>query len=503
MNELETNLDVIIRSVVDEPSAKKAPQEIARTVLSALKNGCFEIPTALSDKIDDKKFSRKLVNAQQAFIDQWKKMINEGFSSSEEDLVEFMKTFRRFKSLLGKEAPDSRADKALKNIGLTNMEKIYSSTQKKLKKVIKEAASTIDVGQNVKTQVKKGKQRRISAKTNAVTDDREAIEDAIEKRRLRLMSEKRAKEVGLSNILRSLGDERTTDLRYGKSRRFDASRITDPGVKGGDSLLLSMRGGAHSSNLARDMVRSEKDFYKKYGTKPTYRRFFTQNAQQQYLDKIHETDKIQGKRRNNLTDAEKAAGISDAIVKKISKAMSDLQKARPDIALEDLAKYFEAVQQYNEKAGRSILSTMLSGTNMSLGKYFGLENYFDVGFGSNDYRKNKEKTDKDYAIKNDPLVIETVKNIFKAMKSQATSEQTMTAEELRQRRAAVNLTISKTNKRGIAPEDDPRDRPKYGKGVSMAERMIKDLISPDELSNAVATAFNPLKNVLEDAKKRS
>lgn len=126
MADMETGLNIPVGAYADEDSAKKAIQDLTKSVLGALKDGYIEIPTAISDKFDKSKASTELLRAQQDFIDQWKKMSDEGFSSSEKDLDDFVKKFTKFKSLMGKQGKSgSKQNLAIRDIGLGELVQSY------------------------------------------------------------------------------------------------------------------------------------------------------------------------------------------------------------------------------------------------------------------------------------------------------------------------------------------------------------------------------------------
>ena len=85
MADIETGLGIPVSAYADEDSAKKAIQDLTKSILGALKDGYIEIPTAISDEFDKSKASAKLIRAQKDFLNQWGKMSKEGFSPSEED----------------------------------------------------------------------------------------------------------------------------------------------------------------------------------------------------------------------------------------------------------------------------------------------------------------------------------------------------------------------------------------------------------------------------------
>lgn len=174
-NEIETNLDIIIRSVVDEDSAKKAPKEISKIVLGALKDGYIKIPAAISDEFDTSKASAKLIKAQKDFVTQWEKMSKEGFSSSEEDLKSFIDKFSEFKRLMGKEGKaGSKQNRAIRNLGLNEVVQSYKKATTKLntelKKITEQQISDI---KSIKSKPKKAR--------NLGKHSDEEIQDAIDK----------------------------------------------------------------------------------------------------------------------------------------------------------------------------------------------------------------------------------------------------------------------------------------------------------------------------------
>ena len=52
MADIETGLSIPVSAYADEDSAKKAIQDLTKSILGALKDGYIEIPTAISDEFD-------------------------------------------------------------------------------------------------------------------------------------------------------------------------------------------------------------------------------------------------------------------------------------------------------------------------------------------------------------------------------------------------------------------------------------------------------------------
>ena len=101
MADKETGLNIPVNAVANKDSAKEAANELTKNVLSSLKDGYIEIPVELRTPI--RGASKNLNKAQKDVIKQWEKTFKEGFSSSEEDLDDLVKTYQKFKRLAGQE----------------------------------------------------------------------------------------------------------------------------------------------------------------------------------------------------------------------------------------------------------------------------------------------------------------------------------------------------------------------------------------------------------------
>ena len=101
MADKETGLNIPVSAVADKNSAKEAVNELAKGVLSSLKDGYIEIPAEL--KVPIKGASKDLEKAQKDVINQWEKTFKEGFSSSAKDLDNLTAAYQRFKKLAGQQ----------------------------------------------------------------------------------------------------------------------------------------------------------------------------------------------------------------------------------------------------------------------------------------------------------------------------------------------------------------------------------------------------------------
>lgn len=158
MADKQTNFNISIRAVTDKPSVKGAMNDLTQGVLNELKNGYIEIPTAISTEFKNKKGNEKLLRAQQDFIDQWKKMSSEGFSSSEKDLNDFIDKYFAFKRQMNKhdkgKKNDSKQHKALRSSGLDELAKFYKDEMKSIYKTAAELHLLVDNVRKVKNVAK-------------------------------------------------------------------------------------------------------------------------------------------------------------------------------------------------------------------------------------------------------------------------------------------------------------------------------------------------------------
>ena len=168
----EIGLNIPISAYADEDSAKKAVQDLTKNILGALKDGYIEIPTAISDEFDKSKASAKLIRAQKDFISQWEKMSKEGFSSSEEDLQNFVNKFTEFKRLMGKEGKaGSKQNLAIRDLGLNDLIQSY-----------RKQLSSIQTEVTKQTRTTRRTTRNSTMTTKEKRKQEEAIQAAIDKK---------------------------------------------------------------------------------------------------------------------------------------------------------------------------------------------------------------------------------------------------------------------------------------------------------------------------------
>ena len=166
MADKETGLNIPVSAVADKNSAKEAVNELAKGVLSSLKDGYIEIPAEL--KVPIKGASKDLEKAQKDVINQWEKTFKQGFSSSAKDLDDLTAAYQRFKKLAGQQ--HKAGTKQSRGISAIMGEQIQSYNMSK-----KDA-------QAVKNEIKKqvGKTQRRNSKQGMTSEEKKLLKEEID-----------------------------------------------------------------------------------------------------------------------------------------------------------------------------------------------------------------------------------------------------------------------------------------------------------------------------------
>lgn len=141
MADKETGLIIPVSAYADKDSAKAAMNELTKSVLSSLKDGCIEVPAEI--KASYARGSKELEKAQKDVIKTYEKMSKEGFSASTDDLDDLIEKYKKFKRLAGREGKgNSKQTKWLtKNIGEALQP--YLAQKRELDKVIASFEETV------------------------------------------------------------------------------------------------------------------------------------------------------------------------------------------------------------------------------------------------------------------------------------------------------------------------------------------------------------------------
>lgn len=166
MADKETGLNIPVSAVADKDSAKEAVNELAKGVLSSLKNGYIEIPAEL--KVPIKGASKDLEKAQKDVINQWEKTFKQGFSSSAKDLDDLTAAYQRFKKLAGQQ--HKAGTKQSRGISAIMGEQIQSYNMSK------KDAQTIK--NEIKKQTKKTQKR--NSKKSMTSEEKKLLKEEID-----------------------------------------------------------------------------------------------------------------------------------------------------------------------------------------------------------------------------------------------------------------------------------------------------------------------------------
>lgn len=341
MDEMETKLDIIIRSVVDEASAKKAPQEISKIILGVLKDGYIEIPATISDEFDKSKVSRKLIKAQEDFVSQWTKLSKEGFSSSEEDLDEFMQKFNAYRRLLNKEAKDSKQNVVLNNLGLGEIAKSYKNAQKQIKAELNKLLIQDDV------KISKPAPKR---PRNFGKHSKEEIDANIKNEQYRGWEKTGPKGLKTNTRPTAIATPHTANLtEWGSSYEVPANRQ----IK-------------ESQKIARQTYE-----------KTSFRKYTVSDSKLDELIKIAKS--ISNKK--DLSEQQKNTEKASLSAKKAKETIGKIERGKDvEKSKEDFKMFTKGVGKYITEAGKSEWDTMNLTTNTVMSRYHNVAGTLGLGY---------------------------------------------------------------------------------------------------------------------------
>ena len=389
MNDIETNLDILVRSIVDEASAKNAPKKITKLILGALKDGYIEIPATIStDEFKNDKIGRKLKKAQTDFLTQWKKMSNEGFSSSEEELDSFVKKYTTYRKLLNKHAPDSQQNAILTSLGLNNVMQNYTKAMKQAKVMTNKLVAGIN------TEVEKGL-KNTSGKN---------------KKRYPVEIIKKASEQWLQEVK---GKRFKGKIPLGPNRLGSRAPIglpTNVGIDAGRtddrSSRLSEFSG-HPSRFASMQAKDKRNAYSKEKESLETQLYVTQKELNAEIEKRHQEDKIQGKNKNNFTGPELAKQLRISLTKNVLptylKTLQTSEDSTETRNLQDqIFNTLDTISKLNKKAGDATFKEVLNTIDITM-KKLGFTTFGKIG-GT----EGGDKTAKSY----DPKIVDVLQGFF-------------------------------------------------------------------------------------------
>lgn len=344
-NERETDIQIVVSAITDEASAEKAAKKLTSRVLSSLKDGCVEIPTALKDPFKGSKTTDELTKAQRAFLSDWEKIASKGFSASSEELDRFVDKFLEFKRRINKEnKASSKQNRALKELGISDLIQSYV----KEKRAIDSKLAELNLGKSikVKTQNKSRKNDILQQQTQT--------------------QRKENKYSGLKSI---------TGPMNVRTSKFSGATVSD--------LIASDRGGGYKSPWMSQTAISKKEADKENAK--TFKKYFTDLSSIQTL--IEKSRQVSERERNNIittglmktlkdTQRQLIKGDKTATPEKLieaaSAAISHLIETSP-LEDKDIAK---------DRAVSRVVSSLLSTYHNTFGR-LGLTDGTPKGAGAN------------------------------------------------------------------------------------------------------------------------
>ena len=343
MADKETGLNITVGAVADEGSAKKAAKDLAKGVLSSLKDGYIEVPAEI--KVPIKNASKDLEKAQKDVISQWKKTFKEGFSSSAKDLDDLTEAYNKFKKLAGKE--HKAGTKQYREINKLMSGQIQSYNAQK------QARETKRAEQAIKSQQTKQRSTQIKSKRprDFGTPSKEEIDANIKSEQKRRMK----------------GIKSTLPAGYGNGW-VDPSRTDEYNAK--LSEISSYR-----STMEKQMRQSQKEARKWERDSLT-----SKNVGVKKANEMADDAKKRGGNKNLFTPNQIAGQLSDILRSDIlPDLLGKIRHSETDEEMTKLTDEFfdtvDTISKYSIDAGRLILND----TKQTIGVIMGKLGYTTTG----------------------------------------------------------------------------------------------------------------------------
>ena len=475
----EIGLNIPVSAYADEDSAKKAVQDLTKNILGALKDGYIEIPTAISDEFDKSKASAKLIRAQKDFISQWEKMSKEGFSSSEEDLQNFVNKFTEFKRLMGKEGKaGSKQNLAIRDLGLNDLIQSY-----------RKQLSSIQTEVTKQTRTTRRTTRNSTMTTKEKREQEEAIQAAINKK------------YGY--------DKLSKELKKGVGRARAATPgspinlgLRKPSLEGPYVDEKTLRMSEISPYRNMDEVRRAKELQEiraRERASLTSRRATTE-------DIIKADEKVNQREASGmLQSGTEYQLIKRALLTELAKIQGGLIKGKPDATSQKLIDQVLANLAYDEEQGIDPLKSITSINNMLQKRYdtrgsIGVTDGSIKGEGPNQKETN-ETLKQIYKILGQFIearqtIADNVRNIRDTLSDRTSSNNSLYARELNRitnsdQMQAIRDALSPTN--GLLTRtlsQNTREGAREGAADNAANRASRE---------AQATANDTLEVISQDA----
>lgn len=466
MADKETGLNITVGAVADESSAQKAAKDLAKGVLSSLKDGYIEVPAEI--KMPIKNASKDLEKAQKDVISQWKKTFKEGFSSSEKDLDDLTQAYYRFKRLAGKE--HKAGTKQYKEINKMMGGQIQSYNTQKQARETKRAEQM--------AKFEKAKQRRTQAKSKKPKDG--FSEDTIKRAKDAWTKEIKDREKAHKELSEP-GPNRlgsTPPKGFKTDSGIDQSRTNEYELK--RSEISSYR-----SNMERQIRQSQKEARQWEKESLT-----VENVGKEKANEI--ADRAISKRRKRVPTAMEQAGeLSDTLRKVLlPELLNKMKKSETDEEVGKLTEQFldtlETISKLNQDAGRLIFNDIKKDIGVTMGT---------LGFTTSGNIGGTDGEDKTEASR-DPKIIPAIKGLLTLVeqKEEDIKQELIKLEELQK----VSVSKSKKEKQGYSFADKLINETRMSKtSQAQQSKNIARAVAKDQRAVETQTSYDKIENTAE------
>lgn len=466
MADKETGLNITVGAVADENSAAQAAKDLTKGVLSSLKDGYIEVPAEI--KVPIKGASKELEQAQKKVLTQWRKTFKKGFSSSEEDLNELTKAYKKFKELSKGKAKEEQSKWITNVIG-----KQIASYKRQLTKQTRETKRAEQIA-----KLEQAKQRKVQIKSKKPKDG--FSEDVI----------KRAKDAWTKEIkdrekaYKELSEPGPNRLGSTSPKGFKTNSGIDQGRTSEYELKRSEL-SSYPSGTARQIRQSEKESQKWMKKSLTVSKPGSE-AIEQAIENARKT----GRNKNRFSPQEKALGLSDTIRSNIlPDLLNKIKTSDDDTEIDKLKQEFldtlETISKLNTDAGKLILDDVKKTIGITMGS---------LGFTTSGNIGGTEGDKED--LSKDPKMVSLLKDLFSgiAEKEELIKQELIKLEQLEKNSGSKSKTEKVVNNLANRMIAETR----IGK-VAQAQnsKHLEQAVTKNQKATETQTAYDKIENSAE------
>ena len=392
---MDTDLDILIRAIVDKKSADEATKQLVDRVFAKLKDDSIKLPiNSKLDKSELKKLDDNVKQARKEVVRRYnklqKEMANpEGFDAFSDkainELIELGKAYATFNSKASGRSKNNL--KAITDVkaALGEVFQLYENKLKLLNSKIEELDLQNKISKPL-TTTRKGRGSKKSVAYNKYLDKQEEYS-------------RRAKGAGKRKEL----FKELAYVRKNKSRGSLGNRIIC-GVATPRTMIESEYGGGHPSPMAREAaknrrkakkkelasLRTEKDREKaeqrakdleegkvKYKIK---RRVIDKKSNGQ-IDISYKDAEVYNKKPKQETKEETNELKRDVTTNELAKILGGIEHKRSDVSIQLFKDYLDAAFKFNEEANKNDWKVIQETLEKTLNRYRGDKGYIGITDG--------------------------------------------------------------------------------------------------------------------------